>query len=108
MVGSQESILKITRRCLTFTKDRPISEEVLVTFLTEVEASLKSRPLIQLSDAINDFNVLTPNNFKIPLYFNTEMIKDNHVTSKVRWKVVQALINMFWRRFVRESLLTCR
>ena len=80
----------IIKRCLTFTtKDRPISEEALVTFLTEVEAALNSRPLTKLSNKINDFNVLTLNRFileKRPLYFSPEMIKDNHVTNKVGWK----------------------
>lgn len=104
MGGSRESTGKITRRCLTFTKGRSISEEVLVTFSTGVEAPLNSRLLTQLSDDINDFNVLTPNHFilgKKPLYFNPEMIKDNYVTSKVPWKVVQALTKMFWRRVVQ-------
>ena len=57
-----------------------------MTFSTGVEAPLNSRLLTQLSDDINDFNVLTPNHFilgKKHLYFNPEMIKDNYVTSKV-------------------------
>ena len=54
-----ESIVENTKRCLTFiTKDRPISEEALVTFLTEVDATLNSRPLTQILMDISYFNIL--------------------------------------------------
>ena len=81
--------------------------EALVTFLTEIEATLNSHPLTQISDDINDFNVLTPNHFifgKQPLYFSPDTIKYNHVTSRTRWKAVEALTKMFWRRFIWEYL----
>ena len=59
MAGSCESIVENTKRCLTFiTKDRPISEEALVTFLTEVDATLNSRPLTQILMDISYFNIL--------------------------------------------------
>ena len=83
--------------------------EALVTFLTEIEATLNSRPLTQISDDINDFNVLTSNYFilgKQPLNFSPDTIKDGHVISKTRWEVVQALTKMFWRRFIREYVPT--
>ena len=61
---SWESIVKITKRCLAnITKDRPMAYQALVTFLAEMEIILNSRPLTQVSDDINDFNVLTPNQF---------------------------------------------
>lgn len=75
--------MKNTKRCLTFIiKDSPISEEALATFLTKVEATQNIRPLKQLSDDKNYFNVFTPNHFvlrKKLLHFNPEMTKDNHV-----------------------------
>ena len=54
--------------------------ETLTTFLTEIEATLNSRPLTQISDEINDSNVLTPNHLalkKKSLYFSPDTIKDN-------------------------------
>ena len=69
---------------------------------------MHSRPLTQISNDINDFNILTLNHFfilgKQPLYFSPDTIKDDHVTSKTRLKAVQALRKMFWRRFIREYL----
>ena len=72
-----------------------------MTFLTEVEATLKIRQLTQLSDEINALNVLTLNHFilgKQPLHVSLEIIKGNHVRSKVHRRAVQALILTFWRR----------
>lgn len=71
--------------------------EALVTFSTEIEATLNSHPLTQISGDLNDFNVLTPNHFNLgkqPLYF-IYMIKDDQVTNRTRWKAVQALTKMF-------------
>ena len=86
MDGSWESIVKITKRCLTnMTKDRPMTSEALVTFLTEIEVTLNSRPLAQIPADIDDFNVLTPNHFilgKQPLHFSTDTLKDDRVTSR--------------------------
>ena len=68
---------------------------------------MSSRPLTQISDDINDLNVLTPNHFtlgKQPLYVSPDRIKDDNVTSRTRWKDVQTLTKMFWRRFIREYL----
>ena len=49
MGGFWECIVKVTKRCLTFIiKDKPISEQALVTFLTEVEATWNIRQLTQL------------------------------------------------------------
>ena len=89
------------------TKKRPVYEDSLVTFLAEVENTLNSRPLTSLSDESNDLSVLTPNHFLLgrqPLYFSPATIKDEHVNSRTRWKVVQALSKMFWSRFVKEYL----
>ena len=108
MGGSWESIVKITKKCLKFvTKERPVYEDSLVTFLAEVENTLNSHPLTSLSDDSNDLSVLTPNHFLLgrqPLYFSPATIKDEHVNSRTRWKAVQALSKMFWNRFVKEYL----
>ena len=48
-------------------------QESLRTFFIDVEFTLNSRPLLPLSDDINDLDPLTPNRFLIgtrPLYFN--------------------------------------
>ena len=51
MGGAWEIMVKLTKRGLkTVTKDRPMYEEVLRTFLVEVESTLSNRPLTSLSD----------------------------------------------------------
>jgi len=114
MGGAWESIVKLAKRALkTVTNSRAIYDENLVTFFTEVEATLNSRPLVSISDDVNDFNVLTPNSFILGTstsIFRTSDSKDSELSCRQRWKAVEALTNMFWRRFVREYVptLQCR
>ena len=107
MDGSCESIVENTKRCLTFiTKDRPISEEALVTFLTEVDATLNSRPLTQILMDISYFNIFTLVNFifaKQPLFFFLSgfSFKNIHDSHDIRG------IHMTWYLFNSSSPL-CR
>ena len=46
MGGAWESIVKLTKRALRIvTHDRPMYEDSLLTFITEIESVLNSRPL---------------------------------------------------------------
>ena len=40
------------------------------------------------------------------MYFSPDTIEYNHVVSRTRWKAVQVLKKMFWRRFIQEYLPT--
>ena len=84
-------------------------EEVLRTFLVEVESTLTSRALTSLSNNYNDLQVLTPNHFltgKLTKYFGNSEFPQSNINSRKRWKSVQALANMFWTRFIKEYLPT--
>ena len=72
------------------------------TFLIEIEAILNNRPLTALSDDPKDFNVLTPNHFLIGQQSLPFVTKDKELNFRNRWKSVEALSNMFWKRFSRE------
>ena len=90
-------------------KDRPMYEEVLRTFLVEVESTLTSRALTSLSNNYNDLQVLTPNHFltgKLTKYFGNSEFPQSNINSRKRWKSVQALANIFWTRFIKEYLPT--
>ena len=71
-------MVKLTKRALkTVTNDRLMYEEVLRTFLVEVESTLNSRPLTSISDDYNDLQVLTLNQFltgKLTKYFSSNVI----------------------------------
>ena len=88
---------------------RPMYEEVLRTFLVEVESTLNSRPLTSLSDDYNDLLVLISNHLltsKLTKYFGSSEFPQSGINSRKRWKSVQALANMFWTRFIKEYLPT--
>ena len=105
MGGAWEIMIKLTKHALkTVTKDSPMYEEVLRTFLVEVESTLNSRPLTSISDDYNDLQVLTPNHFltgKLTKYFSSNEFPRSDINSRKRWKSVQALANMFWTRVLR-------
>ena len=108
MGGAWESLVKLTKRALrTVTKSRPVYEDQLITILTEVESSINSRPLTSVSDDIDDLSTLTPNHFlrgKSMMNQGSNMIDDKEINSKRKWKAVEAITNMYWKRFVKEYL----
>jgi len=108
MGGVWESLIKSVKRALkAITHDRLFTDEALYTFLCEVESILNQRPITTVSDDINDFEVLTPNHFLLgyesynlaPGKFN-----DDEINLRKKWRKIQAVTNMFWRRWVNEYL----
>ena len=62
MNGAMKAIVKITKKHLnTITRNHLFNEETLYTYLTEIESIINGLPLTSLSDDINDFEELTPN-----------------------------------------------
>ena len=103
-------MVRLTKRALeTVTNDRPMYEEVLRTFLVEVESMLNSRPVTSISDDYKDLQVLNPNHFltgKLTKYFSSNEFPQSDINSRKRWKSMQALANMFWTRFIKKYLPT--
>ena len=110
MGGAWEIMVKLTKHALkTVTKDSPMYEEVLRTFLVEVESTLNSPPLTSISDDYNDLQVLTPHHFltgKLTKYFSSNEFPQSDINSRKHWKAEQALANMVWARFIKEHLPT--
>ena len=89
-------------------KEQPMkfSNEDLSTLMCEVEAILNNRPLTELSSDPTDMEALTPNHILLgrsgqglpPGVFT----KDDYLRSK--WRQVQHLANLFWKRWRREYL----
>ncbi|XP_055916401.1 uncharacterized protein LOC129949150 [Eupeodes corollae] len=80
--------------------------EELATLLAQVEACLNSRPLCPLTDSIDDLNALTPAHFLVgeSLHAVPQGETETNITHKDRWKRVQALSEVFWRRWNSEYL----
>ena len=83
------------------------SDEQLHTLMCEVEATLNSRPLTRVSDEPNDLDVITPQDLLLlspkanmpPGKFN-----ERDIYSRRRWRQIQYLADLFWKRWVKEYL----
>ena len=85
-----------------------VSEPVLQTLLTEVEQVLNGRALTANSDDLNDLQPLTPAHFlmqrkTICLPPGVFQLADQY---RRKWKQVQFLADLFWKRWLREYLPT--
>ena len=76
-----ESMVKVTKRALkTIIKERTFTDDTLYIIMTEVESTVNSRPLANVSDNIDDYEALTPNHFLLGRRFcNTLVINNKEV-----------------------------
>ena len=88
-------------------KEQVLDDEGLRTLMCEVESIVNGRPITKVSDDPRDYNALTPNHLLLlrggsampPGAFSRE---DSY--SCRRWRQVQYLCNLFWRRWTRDYL----
>ena len=84
-----------------------MDDEGLLTLMCEVEAIINGRPITKVSDDPNDWEVLTPNHLlllragpKLP----PGLFENEDCYSRRRWRQVQYMANVFWRRWIKEYL----
>ena len=108
MSGAVEPMVKVTKRVLkAVIKERTFTDDAFYTIMTEVESTVNSRPLTNVSHNIDDCEALTPNHFLLGGRFNNTPVINNKVvdvTVRRKWKAVQAATNIFWSRWTREYL----
>ena len=108
MGGVWERLIRSTKEVMYgLVKNYVLTDPQLLTLTTEVEQILNSRPLTHLSDDVSDLEALTPNHVLLGAHRNWASITDTSeadVTSRKKWKQVQALRSMFWSRWVKEYL----
>ncbi|KAK6175032.1 hypothetical protein SNE40_013573 [Patella caerulea] len=84
-----------------------MNDETLSTLFCEVEGIIKGRPITPISDDVNDLNALTPQHLLL-LKKGPELqpgkFKKEDCYSRRRWRHVQYLSDLFWRRWTREYL----
>ena len=106
--GVWERMIRTIRQVLhAVLKEQVLNDEMLHTVLCEVEAIVNDRPITQLSDSYGDLEALTPNHLLLlkrtpaspPGCFN----KEDQYCSR-RWRQVQYMANLFWKRWIREYL----
>ena len=106
--GSWERLIRSTRRILAgLLKEQTLIDDGLRTLLSEVESILNSRPLTRSSSDPNDLICLTPNHLLLlkdqpSLPIGVFVKEDSYV--RRRWRQVQYLSDLFWKRWVREYL----
>ncbi|XP_039315422.1 uncharacterized protein LOC105198944 [Solenopsis invicta] len=88
-------------------RDTSLTYEELYTLLTQVEATMNSRPLSALSEDPEDLNALTPGHFIMgcaPSLIpepSLETVKLSHLS---RWQLIRQMLDSFWTRWSKECL----
>lgn len=106
--GIWERQIRTVRKVLTSVlKLQCLDDECLHTVMCEVEAVINSRPLTKSSDDIDDLEPLTPNHLLLlkgkPALPPGTFQKDD-LYCKRRWRQVQYISDIFWKRWSREYL----
>lgn len=82
-----------------------LTYEELNTVLCQIESILNSRPLMPLSNDINDFSCLTPGHFLIGSALNTYPEQDVTLTNNLKfWKICINMKNSFWKVWQKHYL----
>ena len=106
--GVWERCIRTVRKVvLAILKEQQLDDESLNTLMCEVESVVNGRPITKLSDDPRDNEPLTPNHLLLlrsgsrvpPGVFCKQ---DGY--SKRRWRQVQYMANVFWRRWLKEYL----
>ena len=88
-------------------KEQTLTDEGLHTLLCEADAIINGRPLTKLSEDNRDVSVLTPNHLLLlrsNSCFPPGVFSKADSYSKKRWRQVQYLADVFWRRWLKEYL----
>jgi len=107
MGGVWERMVGVVKRVLKGVMQKAIrlTDEILATFMCEVESLVNSRPLTKLSDDPDDLSPLTPNHL---LLLRESCTLPPGVPSqnpyRYRWRYIQHLATEFWARFIHEYL----
>ena len=86
-----------------------VSEEVLQTFVTEVEFTVNNRPLVATSEDPSDLKALCPNDFLLLRPMDSlppGLFVPPDLLLRRRWRQVQYLADQFWKRWIRDYLPT--
>lgn len=105
--GVWERMIRTIRKVLRgLTNDQVFTDEMLYTFITEVERIINNRPLTPLSDDPKDQLSISPQDILIGRLDST-LPPDEFIHAdgfKKSWRKVQRLADCFWKRWVREYI----
>ncbi|XP_013419027.1 uncharacterized protein LOC106179805 [Lingula anatina] len=108
MGGSWERQIRTIRKVLSgVMREQTLDDEGLSTLMCTVESIVNSRPLTYVSDDPRDPEPLSPNHLLLlrsgPTLPPGRFQKED-MYSRKRWRHIQYLADLFWKRWVREYL----
>ena len=107
--GAFEALVKLVKRTLYRTlANASLSDEELQTAFCQAESMINSRPLTPLSSDPKDSPPLTPAHFLVG-NVRTELepaADGTESTHQKRWRRLQQVSLAFWRRWLKEYLLS--
>ncbi|KAL7825761.1 hypothetical protein SRHO_G00334990 [Serrasalmus rhombeus] len=106
--GAWERLIRSVRTILNATlKLQMLDDEGFHTVLCEAEAIINSHPITKASSDPNDLEALTPNHLLLlhakPSLPPGLFVKEDLYIHR-RWKQVQYMADIFWKRWTREYL----
>ena len=109
--GAWERLIRVVRRVLeSMMGTQVLTDEGLSTLFCEVEMAVNSRPLAVMTADERELDVLSP--MKLLTLGNCPVVSgfEENQYSRRRWRQVQYMADLFWRRWRREyrSLLQQR
>ncbi|XP_064621732.1 uncharacterized protein LOC135484315 [Lineus longissimus] len=107
MGGVWERQIRSVRKVLDgIIKQQNLTDDTLHTMMCLVEAIINGRPLTKLSDDPDDLQPITPNHLLLlrPGTCQPPGLFDEADLYRRKWKQVQYLADLFWRRWTKEYL----
>ena len=102
----ERQIQTIRKVLMSVISQQALDDEALMTLLTVVEGIVNNRPITRLSDDPRDLTPLTPNHLlmlhQVPSLPPGKFIEQDRY--KRRWKRVQYLADIFWKRWITEYI----
>ena len=88
-----------------FSNQTRLTDDMLHTLFCEIENIMNSQPLTAVTTEADGIEPITPNHL-LRLQSNVPyppgLFEDHDLYSKKRWRQVQFLASVFWKRFVKE------
>jgi hypothetical protein len=104
----ERQIRTIRKLMSSMLKEQTLTDESLQTLFCEIEAIINSRPITRVSGDAGDLEALTPNHLlqlKVKPSLPPAIAEETEPYAKRRWKQVQYMADIFWKRWSREYLL---
>jgi hypothetical protein len=106
--GVWERQIRSVRKVLSSVlNQQTLTDEHLQTLFCEVEAIINGRPITTVSEDANDLEALTPNHLllmKVQPVLPPTVSAKTDIYARRRWRQVQYLADLFWRRWTKEYL----